>query len=158
MLLKPALSTKGYPEVTLYLDGVSKRCKVHRLVAMAFIPNPNNYPHINHKNEIRDDPRACNLEWCTAQYNNCYNDGQKRRAKNRDYRAIARAHSKPILQYDLRGNLLARWVDAATAGRVLNVSSGGIGAACRRSDVSKKYSDGIAHGYRWDFEGVEYDT
>lgn len=58
---------KGYSHVMLYPD--RKWYRVHRLVAEAFIPNPNNYPVINHKNEVKNDNRVSNLEWCTHEYN-----------------------------------------------------------------------------------------
>ena len=62
---------------------VKKEHLIHRLVAQAFIPNPNNYPMINHKDENRWNNNVDNLEWCTASYNNNYNDSQKRRAITR---------------------------------------------------------------------------
>lgn len=58
-----------YEAVTLTKDGISKRYSVHRLVAETFIPNPNELPKINHKDENRLNNRADNLEWCTRQYN-----------------------------------------------------------------------------------------
>lgn len=62
----------GYKRVRLCNNGVNKMFFVHRLVAMAFIPNPNNYPIINHKDEIKTNNHVSNLEWCTYQYNNTY--------------------------------------------------------------------------------------
>lgn len=55
-----------------------KTVYIHRMVAEAFIPNPNNFEEINHKNEIRDDNRVENLEWCTQEYNNAFGNRLKR--------------------------------------------------------------------------------
>lgn len=70
--LKPAKDKDGYYDVSLYKDGERKHFKVHRLVAQAYIPNPNNLPLINHKNERKTDNYVSNLEWCDAKYNNNY--------------------------------------------------------------------------------------
>ena len=63
---------QGYKNVTLHKDGKNHTLKVHRLVAMAFIPNPNNYPQVNHKDEDKGNNCLENLEWCTAKYNSNY--------------------------------------------------------------------------------------
>lgn len=62
----------NYLSIQLYNRGVYENKTIHRLVAEAFIPNPNNYPCINHKNEIKTDNRVENLEWCTTKYNMNY--------------------------------------------------------------------------------------
>lgn len=67
--LKCQINDIGYVQVLLYKDGVGKLCTVHRLVAKAFIPNPNNYPEVNHLNEERADNWVENLEWCTRSQN-----------------------------------------------------------------------------------------
>lgn len=69
-ILTPYL-VKGYPAVKLYIDGrgSSKQILVHRLVAIHFIPNPENKPQVNHINGVRGDSRAENLEWVTAREN-----------------------------------------------------------------------------------------
>ncbi len=72
----------------------NRTAKVHRLVGDAFIPNPKNYPEINHKDGIRDNNVVENLEWCTREYNMAYNNGHKRMAK---------ARCKPVIQYSLDG-------------------------------------------------------
>lgn len=63
--LKPRKLNNGYLMVTLCIDGRQDQISVHRLVAEAFIPNPKNKPCVNHKNFIRNDNRAQNLEWST---------------------------------------------------------------------------------------------
>lgn len=75
----------GYVSVELFERGKRKRVSVHRLVAMTFIPNPNNHPVVNHKNEVRDDNRASNLEWCTQKYNVNYGMCIEKRKRNRVY-------------------------------------------------------------------------
>ena len=64
--------TKGYLHVNLKICGVTKRCSVHRLVAQAFIPNPMNYPEINHMDGDKLNNRVENLEWCTSEMNNAH--------------------------------------------------------------------------------------
>lgn len=67
-ILKAKCDKDGYLEVGLYKNG-KKYYRIHRLVAMAFIPNPDNLPQVNHKDGVRDNNRHTNLEWCTAREN-----------------------------------------------------------------------------------------
>ena len=71
-LLKLNKDNSGYMHITLYKNGNKKRYLFHRLVAKTFIPNPDNKPEVNHKNEIKTDNRVDNLEWCTTKYNANY--------------------------------------------------------------------------------------
>jgi hypothetical protein len=66
--LKPD-NVKGYHQVTLYNNSKGYKRKVHRLVAETYIENPNNFSDVNHKNEIKNDNKVTNLEWCNNQYN-----------------------------------------------------------------------------------------
>ncbi len=58
-----------YPHVILYKNGIKKTESIHRLLAMTFIPNPNGYEHVNHKNGIKSDYKLSNLEWMSASMN-----------------------------------------------------------------------------------------
>ena len=69
VILKGKINTHGYVEVTLSKKNVRKTARVHRMVAIAFIPNPEGKPQVNHRNGDRSDNRAENLEWCTASEN-----------------------------------------------------------------------------------------
>ena len=85
-----------------------KRFFVHRLVAEAFLPNPNNLPQVNHKDENKLNNCVSNLEWCTNLYNHNYGTINER---------ISQSQSKPVLQYDLNGNLIKEWKSINECGR-----------------------------------------
>ena len=71
-LLRLTKTNNGYIRVGLCKNGIKTGLRVHRLVAQAFIPNPNNLPQVNHKNEDKSDNSVDNLEWCDQAYNNLY--------------------------------------------------------------------------------------
>ena len=70
-IIKQRINKKrhGYCELSLHKNGKEKRFKVHRLVAEAFIPNPNNLPEVNHIDGNKENNHASNLEWCTSKEN-----------------------------------------------------------------------------------------
>lgn len=72
--------TKGYVRVSLYKNSKRHDKRVHRLVASAFIDNPNNLPQVNHKDEVKENNCVENLEWCDNYYNNHYGTCHKRTA------------------------------------------------------------------------------
>ena len=76
--LKPYKQRKGYLEVALCKDWTQKKYNIHRLVAEAYLPNPNNLPQVNHKDENKTHNYINNLEWCDSTYNNNYGTRSKR--------------------------------------------------------------------------------
>lgn len=68
----------GYPVVTLSRESKTKTFKIHRIVALAFIPNPDNLPQVDHKNNLKYDNRPENLRWCTTQQNTAWRDEKNR--------------------------------------------------------------------------------
>jgi len=71
-IIKGRKDKDGYLLVNLCKNGKHKNHRIHRLVAQAFIINPNNYKEINHKNENKQDNNIYNLEWCDSKYNSNY--------------------------------------------------------------------------------------
>lgn len=97
-VLQQMRDKQGYYHVMLSCNGKINRCRVHRLVAMAFIPNKQGYPIVNHKDENTSNNRVDNLEWCTHQYNNTYGTAVERRRKNK-----RKFHAKKIEMSTLDG-------------------------------------------------------
>lgn len=80
-ILKTGTDCNGYLKVTLYRNNKGKTYNVHRLVAEAFIPNPQCFPEVNHKDETRTNNNVENLEWCTRQYNLNYGTRTQKQSK-----------------------------------------------------------------------------
>lgn len=121
--------------VALHRNGKQKTEKVHRLVAMAFIPNPNNYPIINHKDENPHNNRADNLEWCDHKYNSNYGERTERWRKS--------FPATTVLQFTLSGNLVAQYESAVEAAKSVRVSSSLIHNVCSGNQCHQ------AAGYIW---------
>lgn len=125
-----------YHSVCLSKNNESKMFLVHRLVAMAFIPNEKNYPQVNHKDENKSNNAVENLEWCTAKYNNNYGTVKQRiSAKNK------KSKCKPVAQM-LNGIVLDIFPSTISARHVAD--PGHIGKCCH----GKRKSAG---GYQWAF-------
>ena len=136
-ILHPS-DTNGYRTVELWKGKKRKRIGVHRLVAMAFIDNPDNKPFVNHKDETRDNNSVDNLEWVTHLENCRYGTAIARRTAHLDYskRHINNAGqiltcSKPIIQYDKSGNYIREWKSATECSKKTGFSISGIRSVVR---------------------------
>ena len=94
--MKQSLHTKGYKTVSLTKDGKTKTVFVHRIVAEAFINNPDNLPMVNHQDEDKTNNFAENLEWCTASYNRTYGKGAEKQARKLRGRKHTEDHKRKI--------------------------------------------------------------
>ena len=133
-VLKLGKDKDGYLLIAISKNGKLKTFKVHRLVAEAFIPNPDSLPQVNHKDEnpsnnfvfIREDGSAdfakSNLEWCNCKYNNNYGTHNERMAKTK---------SKPVTQKTKDGELIKIWSSAKEVERQTGWSHTNISACCR---------------------------
>lgn len=116
-ILKPKTEKDGYKNVTLY-NGTRtshKKFPIHRLVAMAFIPNPNEYKYVNHKDEDKGNNVKENLEWCTPKYNSNYGTAIERRVKHQDWKSIADKQSVPVVCKTLSGEVIKRYKSMISA-------------------------------------------
>lgn len=131
----------GYKQVHL-CDITKKLHNVHRLVAEAFLPNPDNLPCVNHKNEDRTDNRVENLEWCTQKYNinygTCIEKIHKAQTNNKE------RYRKTVYMYTLNGKLCGMWPSTKECSKN-GFSPGNISLACR--GIYKQYK-----GFKWSYE------
>lgn len=149
-LLKPTLQPDGYLHVSLCKP--LKRFSIHRLVANAFIPNPENLPCVNHKDENKHNNNVCNLEWCTHKYNNEYGTRLKRvietQLKNHKL-------SKKVYQYTLDGELVKEWESTRECERN-GFNKAHIISCCKGGRFHKnKWINATKHkGYRWSYTKI----
>lgn len=121
-ILTPKKSTHGYLKVDLAIDGGRKEMSIHRLVAMAFLPNPDNLPCINHKDEVRSNNNVENLEWCTQSHNLSWGNAPLK---------LSRTNTKhPVLQMAEDGTIINRFISMKDATIATGVSRDRIYACC----------------------------
>jgi len=135
-ILKPLKNTNGYLRLDLCKNGIRRAAKVHRLVAEAFIPNPQNLPCVNHKDENKINNCLDNLEWCTYEYNNNYGTIKER---------ISKKISKPVLQLDRDGNLIREWPSIIKVEEETGINRHNISSCCSGKLKS-------AGGYLWKYK------
>lgn len=134
-IMKGSKDGSGYLFVQLCKEGKRKFYKIHRLVASAFLDNPNNLSELNHKDEDKTNNRVDNLEWCNHKYNSNYGSRNER---------VAKAISIPVLQFSKTGEFIHKWDSATEASRVLGINQGNIWSC-----LKGKYKS--AYGFIWHY-------
>jgi len=155
-IMKLNQNSRGYYKVILSKDGKQKTLSVHRLVAIAFIPNPNNLPCVNHKDENPSnnfvwvnpdgtvDLEKSNLEWCTIKYNSTYGTVLERLSvKMTNHQAL----SKPVVQYSLKGYFINEYPSVMEAERQTGIHNTNIHLCCIGDKAHNR-----AGGFMWRYK------
>lgn len=145
---KVRLDKHGYPELELFKDNRRKHKNLHRLFAEAYIPNPDNLPEVNHKDENKTNCHPSNLEWCTRKYNANYGTINDRRGPKiskaltgRSRPWVAEQKSVPVIGTDADGHN-CYYPSGKEADRQLGMSPGSVAnVLCGRQKT--------AGGYKW---------
>ena len=142
----------GYLNITLSNKGKAKTFKIHRLVAEAFLPNPDNLPEVNHKDGDKTNNNVSNLEWCTRKENqrHAFRIGliNQKGERNPMYGRLGVDNPNSIPIYQLNkytGDIIREYDSLASAGRDLEVNTGKICLVCQ----GKRNS---AYGYKWKYK------
>ena len=141
-VLKPGKNNGGYLFVNLWKNGEKKMFLVHRLVAIAFIPNPEGKPEVNHLTEDKTKNSVDSIEWVTHKENINYGTGKERsaRAQMND-----KKKSKPVIQYTIDGEFIKEFPSSKEAERQTGIFQSNIVACLKGRQKS-------ARGYVWKYK------
>lgn len=137
-IIKPVKCSNGYLEYQLRKDGKRKCHMAHRLVAQAFIPNPDNKEEVNHIDECITNNKVDNLEWVTPKENCNYGTRNKRSIENHKY--------NKIIQLTLEGEYIATHNDAKEASKVVGLTGSSCIIRCCKGENKQ------SKGYKWMYE------
>lgn len=139
--IRPVKCSNGYYEAQMSRDGKRTVMLLHRAVAQAFIPNPNNLPEVNHKDENIANNCVDNLEWCTSKYNANYGTRNQR-----NFEKVNKKQQKPVNQLTLSGEFIKRWDGICQASRSLGICDSQIIRVCKHKPRSE-----TAGGFKWEY-------
>lgn len=133
-----------YLAVSLSKDGVARKVRIHRLVANAFIPNPENKPEVNHLNEDKMDNQVENLCWATSKENMNHGTRTERAAKSAKATA-ERKRAKSVLQIDIDGTVLKEYPSVREAARQTGIERSQIDRCIKKPWYTAK-------GFHWKYK------
>lgn len=136
-ILAISKQTQGYSQVNLCKDGTQKTHRLNRLVAITFIPNPENKPEVNHIDGNKDNNCVSNLEWVTSKEN----------TRHKLTHGLNKTRSRAVLKVDDNGNVVAEFDSIKSAAESVNGSKGNICMACKGLKSREK-----AYGYYWRYK------
>ena len=152
-ILKPLNRGNGYLYADLY--DFNYKCRkeyIHRLVAETFIPNPQNLPCVNHKDENKTNNYVGNLEWCDYNYNSNYgtlpqklSDSAK---KHPTWQNAVNATKKRVCQYTIKNEYIKTWESFAEIAKHFNLVNASNVVACCKGKKKTSY------GYKWKYEKI----
>lgn len=137
-ILQPQRDRNGYLHIMLYRDGKHRKFYVHRLVAMAWLDNPENKPQVNHRDENPSNPDVFNLSYCTASENINYGTRNKRHADSL---------SKPVQALDPETGQVVKEFPSAKEAERNGFNLGHVAACCRG-----EYGYRTHKGYIWRYK------
>lgn len=148
-VLKQGTKGHGYKVVGIYKNGKRKNYTIHRLVALAFIPNINNLPQVNHKDENPANNAVWNLEWCTDEYNINYGTRNERASNSMKYKYNVKNNpkAKPVLMFTKEGDFIRKFDCVPDANEYLGKDRRNKNiCTCARGKIR------TAYGYIWKYE------
>ena len=147
-IMTKEIDTSGYLVCNLSINGIRRKKKIHRLVAIAFIPNPQNKPQINHKDGVKSNNKVTNLEWCTSKEN--MNHAVKSGLKKATWLGKGGPDhflSKQVEKYDLNMNYICDYPSVTIAAKKMGIHAGNISKAAR--GIKKTCS-----GFIWKYKKI----
>ena len=130
------ISNSGYERVSLWFNGKHKNVSIHRMVALKYLPNPDNKKYINHKDGNKLNNNVNNLEWCNQSENTIH------AYKNN----LIKSHTTKVNQYDKDGNFIKQWESINEVCKTLKLNHANISTTCKGNTNRK-----LVGGYRWQY-------